>query len=378
MSESRRSSLRPSSSPATTPGGRPRKKPQCQTCHLPMLGHPKKCPEKVSLSFSTVNTSSVNATTHALTGAMSSMCLTPSQRNEEISALKPRRRGLGRFPAVIIPDSDSASVASLASLSSSSKELIAKLCAPDATSDSDEEEDDTPAKLVCWRDQVKAATTENAQEGKTDDAAILTIKKKRAPRASMPGSFVPRSAETSFQSTTSTETVRPRRSPRHSLPAPSVLKASDTAPALVEVNESKAATPPAAVAEAPCSTRALESKMSETERIIFVERLNESAARASLYTIPRADVAAVEAQAREQGFHVCVIDEGSRAEDAADCLVVIGRDVAEAERMYRRIAMVQAATQGAATGDNKSVGIGKMAGAAAVGAVATFAGLAYA
>ncbi|KDR84117.1 hypothetical protein GALMADRAFT_236786 [Galerina marginata CBS 339.88] len=335
---------------STTPSATPRKAPQCSKCKRPRAGHPRSgCPYMDSPSKE--NKKNQNALEGHLSVALESMAITsPSrvvERDEETKAFIRNRRRMSAQPPLGPSES-------LLSLTSSSNEIIARLTQPgmfDATSDDHNEVGIMQrSRIVRWQETVAASPVKAMK--RSNNAA----------RTLMPGTLIPPTPETSFASSHDPVPTK------EEIVSAECSEASES----MEIDNVSTVTPSTATRRAKPLTRT----MSAMERDIFVSKLSDEAC-ASIYIIPKVDVADIVAKAISLKFftHIGLCDD----DDDSQALVILGRDQHGVDALLRRME-----NENRKPPFNKSNSPAKepstlktAAGALVVGAVTTWAGLAF-
>jgi hypothetical protein len=268
----------------------------------------------------------------------------PLGRDEETKAfIRNRRRSTQ--PAAL------ARSESLLSLSTSSNEIVTRLMQPGMFDDPEREDLEgkgKPSRIVRWQETIPA----------TPLAPNKAMKSKTPARSPMPGTLIPPTPNSSFTSSNASTT-----------------KGEIISTTLPEQNASSdlSSTPtPTRRAQPPSRT------MSAVERDIFITKLSDEAA-ATIYIVPKADVEAIIAQATTLKFisHLVMNDD----ENDPQALLILGRNEPAVQALVRKVEKENEKAQ-----LNKKGSPGKRhgpstlktaAGAAVIGAVGTWAGLAF-
>ena len=335
------------SSTATTPSTTPRKAPQCSKCKRPRAGHPRSgCPFVDSPSNEKGQASRV--TEGNLTVALESMVIAspgPLGRDEETKAfIRSRRRSTQ--PAAL------ARSESLLSLSASSNEIVARLMQPGMFDDTEGEDiggKGKASRIVRWQDTIPP----------TPLASNIAMKSKTPARSPMPGTLIPPTPDSSFNSSNASTTKG------------EIISAN-----LPEQNASSD------LSSSSTSTRRgqpLSRTMSAVERDIFITRLSDEAS-ATIYIVPKADVEAIIAQATTLKFISQLVMNDD--ENDPQALLILGRNEAAVQALLQKIEKENERPQLNKKGSPSKSHHGPStlktaAGAAVIGAVGTWAGLAF-
>jgi len=283
-----------------------------------------------------------------LTVALESMVIAspgPLGRDEETKAfIRNRRRSTQ--PAAL------ARSESLLSLSASSNEIVARLMQPGMFDDPEGEDIEgkgKPSRIVRWQETIPA----------TPLASNKAMKSKTPARSPMPGTLIPPTPDSSFTSSNASTTKG------------EIISAS-----LPEQSASSD------LSSIPTSTRhaqPLSRTMSAVERDIFITKLSDEAA-ATIYIVPKADVEAIIAQATTLKFisHLVMNDD----ENDPQALLILGRNEPAVQALVRKVEKenekAQLNTKGSPGKSHHGPSTLKTAaGAAVIGAVGTWAGLAF-
>ncbi|KAF9478676.1 hypothetical protein BDN70DRAFT_913540 [Pholiota conissans] len=336
--------------PSTTPT---RKAPQCSKCGRPRAGHPRSgCPFADSPPPKKLN---LAAASH-LTDAMGSMVLdTPGlgERDEDSKAFIRNRRRKSAQPVIMQSES-------LMSLSTNSKEIVERLSQPGVFDDTLEEGKGKASRIVRWQETIL-------------DIPNPAKKKMMAPaRSSMPCTLIPPTPESSFVSSRNDSFLK-----MESPSANSIQPLSDEDEDEPDTDQDQdqeehvASSHGSSASTATRRPRPLERTMSADERDIFISKLSGEAS-ATIYIIPKADVDAILTQARNLKF----IAELVMNEDAEDpnALIILGRDKSAVQALVRK---VETENRKAEATKSRSSALRTAAGAAVVGAVGAWAGLAF-
>ncbi|KAH9482303.1 hypothetical protein JR316_0004401 [Psilocybe cubensis] len=341
---------------STTPSATPRKVPQCSKCKRPRAGHPRSgCPFTESPTRAQGAENRGNTLERHLSDALESMAIASPGRaleresEEEAKTFIRNRRRLSAQPPVNQSDS-------LLSLSTSSSEIVARLLEPGIFGDRDEESDaesGKTARIVRWQETI--ATPSPVRD------------KSKGPRATMPGTLIPPTPASSFTSSSTPPTKE------EEIISADLSYISD--PSHLTTTESLSSHRPPNVVRQP---QPLGRTMSAAERDIFVSKLSDGAA-ATIYIIPKADVADVVAKATSLKFSTAI----SMSDDENDpqALVILGRNESAVDELFKKIEKENrkaylSAKAKVAAGQGGST-LKSAAGAAVIGAVTTWAGLAF-
>ncbi|KAK0206954.1 hypothetical protein DFS33DRAFT_633018 [Desarmillaria ectypa] len=332
------------SSPATTPTSTPRKAPQCAQCGRPRAGHPRQgCPYAAA---ATKDDSHPEET--SITDALGSMKIqTFSARHDDPdttgtweledtkTAVRQRRRRESAQRATIVPSE------SIASMSTSSSEILNLLLDDNNIED---EDDGFRKTVVRWQD---ALSTPKAK-----------LRKSRARDKTMPCTF-PGTAP-SVASVAPYPTVQePQLTPKLAKDEEHILDLS----AVVDVSP---------------SAKPLTRSMSSLQRSSFIDSLNSRYKQTTAYLLPKSDITEIEAAALKHGLHTRRVT--SVESENEEQVLVVGQDPADTQKFYATIegqAKLLTDNTEAKTDSRRSSGLKAVAGAAVVGAVATFTGLAF-
>ncbi|KAK1224506.1 hypothetical protein PQX77_012585 [Marasmius sp. AFHP31] len=334
-----------------TPKVTPRKIPHCHTCGQPMRGHTRKggCPtssDSPTNAEKRVDNSMLDSfqsldiaehaeeddapTTPRKAGRKSAgrRSLTPRELQdggepEDTKAVIRERRKSERAARQTVSHAES-----LASLDSYSAELVANLL--QAEDSSDNELPGGTQKTVHWDEGIPASNSSNGTERK--------VKKERIP---MPCSFNPPSPYSSFA-----ESSAGSRSSIGSARLGNGATSSDVGRG---------------------ETKPLDRTMSMEARALYLDKL-EGKATAQFFMVSDAEVADVQDQV-PKGLFIRTLPAG--AGNPGQNIIVVGRNEGDVEKLYQSLKKDGEPTR------RRSSGFGMAASGAVVGAVATFAGLAY-
>lgn len=337
----------------STPGTSPRRTPHCKTCHRPRQGHPRSgCPYiEPTMSDQT------SGATEDIVDELSSLRIVNS--NDERSSLATetptqsknlKRRLSVRF--ALLP------AGSLASLSTTSSEIVERLLQPgmmsnvsddDDDADGDDGDGDGQRAIMQWK------RTLTCPDSPPEHTPELNFKAGNEPyTTSQPSSGtglsrrMPCTLQTPTASLVSTE-------PLSSHPT------SDS----VDMNKTVFLDP-----DSERKPNPLARTMSADERSLFLDNLTQSSgvAPAMLFSVPLIDLKAVQYDAEKLGFSVRVLPNGSLREHR---WVILAKEGDAAEFLEQRL------TEEEEKGRKAKGSLGVAAGGALVGAVATFTGLAF-
>ncbi|KJA29641.1 hypothetical protein HYPSUDRAFT_196006 [Hypholoma sublateritium FD-334 SS-4] len=350
-----------SSSTNTTPTTTPtRKVPQCSQCKRARAGHPRSgCPFADSPQMSKMG--AVDNSGH-LTDALGSMLIgTPGPALDEDDDVKVavRNRRRPSQPPLVRNET-------LLSLSTNSKEIVDRLSQPGAFDDDGDKHEvaSKGARIVRWQEVVSAVVANS-------DPAKRTMKSKTPARSPMPGTLIPPSPDSSFMSSTSASFLKQESPSANSMRTPS----EQPAPGPADSEEHALSSDDGATSEATVTRRRaapLTRTMSAVERDVFVSRLSGEAP-ATIYIIPKADVDAIVKQAVSLKFITELVM--SEDDDDPNALIILGREEKAVQTLLRKVETENRKAQvGKAKGSST---LRAAAGAAVVGAVGAWAGLAF-
>ncbi len=334
-------------SPATTPTSTPRKTPQCAQCGRPRAGHPRQgCPYAAAATKDDGPPEETNIT-DAL-GSMKIQTSSPPHDNSDTAgpweledfkaAVRQRRRRESAQRATIVPSE------SIASISTSSSEILNMLL---HDMDIEDEDDRFRKTVVRWQD---ALSTPKAKP-----------RKSRAKERTMPCTF-PGTAP----------------SVASAVPHPTVPEPPAT-PKPAKIEEPVLDSPAVDVPPSPTpSPKPLTRSMSSLQRSTFIDSLNSRYKQTTAYLLPKSDITEIEAAALKHGLHTRRVT--SVESENEEQVLVVGQDPADTQKFYATIegqAKLLADNAESGTESRRSSGLKAVAGAAVVGAVATFTGLAF-
>ncbi|KAG2042097.1 hypothetical protein BDR03DRAFT_990459 [Suillus americanus] len=350
------SKAKPRSSVGTTtdlsaPGTSPRRTPHCKTCHRPRQGHPRSgCPYiEPTMSDQT------SGATEDIVDELSSLRIVNS--NDERSSLSTetptqsknlKRRLSVRF--ALLP------AGSLASLSTTSSEIVERLLQPGMMSNvSDDDAADDGGDCDSQRAIMQWKRTLTSPESPPEDTPELSSRSGNEPHTTRH---------------LSSGTGLSRRMPcTLRIPTPSLVSTeplsshptSDSA----DMNRTVFLDP-----DYERKPNPLARTMSADERSLFLDNLTQSSgvAPAMLFSVPLIDLKAVQYDAEKLGFSVRVLPNGSSREQR---WVILAKEGDAAEFLEQRL------TEEEEKGRKAKGNLGVAAGGALVGAVATFTGLAF-
>ncbi|PBK67015.1 hypothetical protein ARMSODRAFT_959693 [Armillaria solidipes] len=333
-------------SPATTPTSTPRKTPQCAQCGRPRAGHPRQgCP------YATKDDGPPEETN--ITDALGSMKIQTSPPRDNVpdtagpweledfkAAVRQRRRRESAQRATIVPSE------SIASISTSSSEILNILL---HDMDIEDDDDGFNKTVVRWQD---ALSTPKAKP-----------RKSRTKERTMPCTF-PGTAPSVASAVPHPTVLEPPTPPKPAKNEEPVLNSS-----AVDVPPSPTPSP-----------KPLTRSMSSLQRSTFIDSLNSRYKQTTAYLLPKSDITEIEAAALKHGLHTRRVT--SVESENEEQVLVVGQDPADTQKFYAtiegqaKLLADNAAESG--TGNRRSSGLKAVAGAAVVGAVATFTGLAFA
>ncbi|KAK0461703.1 uncharacterized protein EV420DRAFT_1526757 [Desarmillaria tabescens] len=350
---STKSPTKPASSggntPATTPNSTPRKAPQCAQCGRPRAGHPRQgCPYAAA---ATKDDGPTGEETN-ITDALGSMKIETSpirhddpdttdtwELEDTKSAVRQRRRRESAQRATIVPSE------SIASISTSSSEIL-NLLLHDI--DAEDEDDGFGKTVVRWQD---ALSTPKAKP-----------RKSRTKDKTMPCTF-PGTAPSVASATPHSAVPEPQPTSKPAKDEEPIIDLSAT----VDV-------PPSSTPSAKPLTRS----MSSLQRSSFIDSLNSRYKQTTAYLLPKSDITEIEAAALKHGLHTRRVT--SVESENEEQVLVVGQDPADTQKFYATIegqAKLLVNDAEAKAANRRSSGLKTVAGAAVVGAVATFTGLAF-
>ncbi|PPQ67566.1 hypothetical protein CVT25_012060 [Psilocybe cyanescens] len=363
---SKGSTLRVEDLEVATPSGTPRKVPQCSKCKRPRAGHPRSGCPYVDSPAKEKEQQRGNTLERHLSDALESMAIASPGRvleresEEDTKTFIRNRRRLSAQPPMHSSES-------LLSLSTSSNEIVARLLEPGVFNDSAEDDDEAnsgnTSRIVRWQETIATPSPIRTTRGKTPA------------RSPMPGTLIPPTPDSSFASSeglpTKEEIVSAQLSysadptPPINVESLSSLRSSNTARRVQpSSNTARVAQP-------------LGRTMSAVERDVFVSKLADEAA-ATIYIIPKADVTDVVTKATSLKYSTAI--SMSEDENDAQALVILGRDESAVDTLFKKIekenrkAYLSAMAQEGGKGGSS---LKTAAGAALIGAVTTWAGLAF-
>ena len=266
----------------------------------------------------------------------------PLGRDEETKAfIRNRRRSTQ--PAAL------AGSESLLSLSASSNEIVARLMQPGMFDDTEGEDAGGKGKasrIVRWQDTIPATSN-------------IAMKSKTPARSPMPGTLIPPTPDSSFTSS----------------------NASTTKGEIISANlpEQNASSDLSSTSTSTRRGQPLSRTMSAVERDIFITKLSDEAS-ATIYIVPKADVEAIVAQATTLKFISQLVMNDD--ENDPQALLILGRNEAAVHALLQKIEKENESPQLNKKGSPSKSHHGPStlktaAGAAVIGAVGTWAGLAF-
>ncbi|TFY78247.1 hypothetical protein EWM64_g5766 [Hericium alpestre] len=309
-------SKKPTSS--TTPNSSARKVPHCTKCHRPRAGHPRQgCPYVDSPSPAATQAAEARRIppAHDISDALGSMQIEEPERSSPTPTARP------------LPTQQQ----SLASLSTTSSEVIRKLLEPGIM---DGHGDESASQFIeKWRT--------NMEKVESPTKAAVRRKEGRV----MPGTLItPRSSLVPTEPATSHGQINPEHVTKTDVEDESALRRTP---------------------------QPLARSMSMVEKEAFLNGVAHisKAPPVSIYVVPLVDLYILQTSAAKVSFKTRAL-EPRKGSGETNGILVIGSDDAAVQKVYDRLAL-----------DVKKKGmraINVAAGGAVVGAVATFTGLAFA
>lgn len=331
----------------STPGASPRRTPHCKTCHRPRQGHPRSgCPYVEPTA-----SDQTSGATEDIADELSSLhIVNPNDERSPLPTETPtqsknlKRRLSVRF--ALLP------AGSLASLSTTSSEIVERLLQPGMmsnASDDDGDGSDGQGAIMQWK------RTLTSPESPPEDTPELSSKADKEPYATNHASSGTR---------LSRRMPCTLRTPTPSLASTIPLSNQPTSD-FVDMNNTVFLD-----SDAERKPNHLARTMSADERSLFLDNLAQSsgAAPAMLFSVPLIDLRAVQYDAEKLGFSVRVLPNGSSREHR---WVILAKEGDAAEFLEKRL------TEEEEKGRKAKGNFGVAAGGALVGAVATFTGLAF-
>jgi len=243
---------------------------------------------------------------------------------------------------------------SLASLSSTSSEIVERLLQPGMMSSmSDDEDGQSP--ILQWRrtlDDTRSTSEDNSEASELD---VEAEKELHATNHTRSGTDLSRRMPCTLLTPTPSLASTVPLSRQHS---------SDR----VDMNKTVFLDP-----EPETKPRPLERTMSTDERSLFLDNLTQSsgAAPAMLFSVPLVDIETVQRDAEKLGFSVRVLPNGNSQEHR---WVILAKEESAANFLEQRLTEEEEKGRKAKRGAGH---LGAAASGALVGAVATFTGLAF-
>ncbi|KAF5322004.1 hypothetical protein D9619_000692 [Psilocybe cf. subviscida] len=338
-----------------------RKAPQCSICKRPRAGHPRSgCP----YADSPATDDSRGADTGHLSDALGSMVIAsplPLERDEDKKAFTRNRRRKSATPRGLPPST------SFLSLSTDSHDIIQRLSQPGILNTPRHEYGPAaggkPTRIVRWQEAVQEIRSSAQPNIKTKSIHGRPL----LPGSIMPGTLIPPTPEGSFVSP-SKSACNPK------LESPSQSEGDMTDPEDAEQEE------PLSGSMSTISTRRpqpLERTMSSLERNTFVAQL-DSEAPATIHLVPKVDIATIAQRAMDLKFIVHQVMSDN--DDDEQALLILGRDEKTVQSLVDK---VETENQKAAqskqpqTPEKGRSALKTAAGAAVVGAVGAWVGLAF-
>lgn len=341
-----------------TPGTSPRRIPHCKTCHRPRQGHPRSgCP----YIEPTMSDQTSGATEDIVDELSSLRIVNPNDERSSLSTETPtqsknlKRRLSVRF--ALLP------AGSLASLSTTSSEIVERLLQPGMmsnTSDDDYDDDggggggaggdgDRQRAIMQWKRTL--ASPESLPEGAPELSSRASNE---------PGPYA--SSRACSGTGLSRRMPCTLRTPTPSLVSTEPLSSHPTRDS-VDMNKT-------VFLDSEIKPDPLARTMSADERSLFLDNLTQSsgAAPAMLFSVPLIDLKAVQYDAEKLGFSVRILPNGNSREHR---WVILAKEGDAAEFLEQRL------TEEEEKGRKVKGSLGVAAGGALVGAVATFTGLAF-
>ncbi|KAG1873676.1 hypothetical protein DFJ58DRAFT_910429 [Suillus subalutaceus] len=335
----------------STPGTSPRRTPHCKTCHRPRQGHPRSgCP----YIEPTMSDQTSGATEDIVDELSSLRIVNSSDERSSLSTETPtqskhRKRRLSvRF--ALLP------AGSLASLSTTSSEIVERLLQPGMMSNvSDDDADDDDGDGDGQRAIMQWKRTLTSPESPPEDTPELSSRSRNEPYTT---------SHPSSGTGLSRRMPCTLRTPTPSLVSTEPLSSHPTSDS-VDMNRTIFLDP-----DSERKPNLLARTMSADERSLFLDNLTQSSgvAPAMLFSVPLIDLKAVQYDAEKLGFSVRVLPNGSSREHR---WVILAKEGDAAEFLEQRL------TEEEEKGRKAKGNFGVAAGGALVGAVATFTGLAF-
>lgn len=335
----------------STPGTSPRRTPHCKTCHRPRQGHPRSgCP----YIEPTMSDQTSGATEDIVDELSSLHIVNPNDKRSSFSTETPthsknlKRRLSVRF--ALLP------AGSLASLSTTSSEIVERLLQPGMMSNvSDDDDDDDDGDGDGQRAIMQWKRTLTSPESPLEGAPELSSRGGNEPHAT---------SHSSSGTGLSRRMPCTLRTPTPSLVSTEPLSSHPTSDS-VDMNKTVFLD-----SDSERKPNPLTRTMSADERSLFLDNLTQSsgAAPAMLFSVPLIDLKAVQYDAEKLGFSVRVLPNGSSREHR---WVILAKEGDAAEFLEQRL------TEEEEKGRKAKGNFGVAAGGALVGAVATFTGLAF-
>lgn len=268
------------------------------------------------------------------------------EREEDDKAfIRNRRRKSTQAPPLVASES-------LLSLSTSSNEIVARLLEPGVLNNSPEEaSSDNASRIVRWQETIASPIPKRSAT--------------RTPgRSPMPGTLIPPTPESSFTSSTHDVIAKEENI------STSLNSFSNSTPS-EEESVSSSRSSATAKRAAPLSRT-----MSTVERDLFVSKLTDESC-ATIYIIPKVDVDDVVGRALSLKYFTAISMNDD--EDDPHALIILGRDEDAVNALFHKIEKENSKALGNSNKEgNPSTSTFKTAaGAAVIGAVTTWAGLAF-
>ena len=344
-------------SPDIIPG---RKAPKCSKCAQSRRGHPRSgCPDITRSKDINTNPTKVKLQEN-LSQALESMYLDPSVPAYD-QAETEESRGRHSTEARALRPSDT-----LVSISPSAEDILHHLTRPGFFS-----------QVTASKDDDDSKPSEGQSNTTLDNTTLDKLKMNSGPQILMPGTLKAPSWESSIEGLPDAEIVEKMPPVRNSLGIQTSFRDSDcdTVTARLQSDPSS-----------PVSIPALPLQRSQTQeqRQLFLSSLSQ-ASPASVYIHKRQDVDEVKVSAQAAKLHVQPIY--SESEEEEDVLLVIGSDLSAVEELTEGLTKsIQdpkpntaniCATASSTKGLSSSSAFKAIASGAIMGAIGTWAGLAF-
>ncbi|KAG7447643.1 uncharacterized protein BT62DRAFT_1075017 [Guyanagaster necrorhizus] len=340
---STQSPAKPTSSGSNSPATTPRKIPQCAQCGRRRAGHPRQgCPyaaaakddgpsEETNITSALGSMKLQTSPAPHDTNAAAAAAAGTWELEDTRAAVRQRRRRESTQRATTVP------AESIASISSSSSEILNSLLHRTDTGDEDER---YRKSVVRWQDALNTPKAKSPKSRAKDRAMPCTF----------PGTGP------------SVASVAPH---------PTVLEVPLTP-------KPKSEEPMFDLSAVPPSAKPRTCSMSSLQRSSFVDSLNSRYKQTTAYLLPKSDIVEIEAAALKHGFHTRRIT--SMESENEEQVLVVGQDPVDTQKFCATIegqAKLLADNAKAENDSGRRSSLKTVAGAAVVGAVATFTGLAF-